>query len=296
MSEENGELLVPSFRARLERLQVAVRRALPSSMRGDRRSPTRKGISLEFADFRPYTAGDDVRHLDWSAWARLDALIVKLFHDEEDLQIHLLVDDSASMKTGSPEKALCARRIASALAWIGLRNGSRVSCTLLCERPVCLNLLRGEAAIDRVLTFLSQPSLACKRPLHRACEGYASAYPPHGVVILISDLLDPAGIGATLRSLIRRTTELAVLHLLSPQDANPDLEGEVRLLDSEDGPAIETSLTPARIEAYRATVRRFIVDCGETCLRRGVAFTSVLSDRPLEDLFLHDLQKTGVLR
>ncbi|MCB9933789.1 MAG: DUF58 domain-containing protein [Planctomycetes bacterium] len=296
MNEPYAELLDPAFRARLERLQIAVRRALPSSLRGDRRSPTRKGLSLEFADFRPYAPGDDVRHLDWSAWARLDQLILKLFHDEEDLQVHLLVDDSASMAMGPPEKALAARRVAAALAWIGLRDGSRVSCTLLGDKLERLNAVRGEPALARVLAFLSQPALRGKRPLHEGCTEFANFFQPHGVVVLVSDLLDPAGVAASLKSLQRRTTEAAVVQLLAPQEVNPDLEGEVRLLDMEDGPSVETTLTPARLDAYRATVRRFIAECGETCLRRGAAFASSTTDRPLEDLFLHDLQRAGVLR
>ena len=157
MSEPYTELLDPAFRARLERLQIAVRRALPSSLRGDRRSPTRKGLSLEFADFRPYAPGDDVRHLDWSAWARLDQLILKLFHDEEDLQLHLLIDDSASMEMGPPEKALAARRVAAALAWIGLRDGSRVSCTLIGDRLERMNAVRGDGQFDPEYRRLPKP-------------------------------------------------------------------------------------------------------------------------------------------
>lgn len=296
MTEPFKELLDPAFRARLERLQIAVRKALPSSMRGDRRSPTRKGVSLEFADFRPYAPGDDVRHLDWTALARLDQLIIKLFHDEEDLQVHLLIDDSASMNFGWPEKSLVARKVAAAMAWIGLRDGSRVSCSLLGSELKHLRPSRGEAAIQRVLNFLSEPSSATKQPLHECCSRYSRQFQPRGVVILISDLLDSVGIAPTLKSLQRQATEVNIVQVLSPEDVNPTIEGEVRLLDSEDGPPVSTTLTPARLEAYRKVVKRFIAECGETCLKRGVAFSSIVSDSRLEDLFLHDLQKAGVLR
>ena len=291
-----AELLSPEFRARLAHLQVAARRALPSSMRGDRRAPLRKGISLEFADFRNYVPGDDVRHLDWSAYARLDQLVLKLCHDEEDLQVHLLVDDSASMKHGAPQKALAARRIGAALGWLSLRAGARVSAALLGESFERLPLVRGESGTERLLTFLSADCTASQKPLHRCCEEYAALARPFGIVVLISDLFDPAGPVAAVRALHRRTTEVNVLHVLSKDDTDPDLEGELRLIDAEGAPSVETTVSPARLAAYRAVVRAFIAECADLCLRRGAGYVFAAGDRALEGLFLDDMVRAGMVR
>jgi len=128
--------LDPHLQERVSALEVALRRSLASDLRGDRRAPKRKGISVEFADFRGYVPGDDVRHLDWATYARLDQLIVKLYHDEEDVQLHLLVDDSRSMYFGDPQKARYAREVAAAFAWIALFRQWRVSLTLLGGRRI----------------------------------------------------------------------------------------------------------------------------------------------------------------
>ncbi|MCC6574903.1 MAG: DUF58 domain-containing protein [Planctomycetes bacterium] len=293
MSEPYAQMLTPAFRARLERLQLAVRRSLPSTMRGDRRSLLRKGASLEFADFRPYIEGDDVRFLDWAAYARLDHLIMKLYHDEEDLQVHLLVDDSASML---PDKALFARQVAAGLGWIALRGGARVSAALLGEQIDRQPALRGVAAGERLLQFLSRPSGGGKQPLHLGCEKYANLARPWGLVLVVTDLLDPAGAAGVLNALQRRTTELSVLQVLSPQDLDPDFEGDLRLKDAEEAPSVDISLSPARIEAYRRTVRGYVAQCAELCLRRGAAFIQASSARSLEDFFVLDLARARIVR
>ncbi len=294
--EREERLLSPEFQARLAALEFTLRKALPSNLRGDRRSPHKKGISLEFADFRNYVPGDDVRHLDWSAWARLDQLIVKLYHDEEDLQLHLLVDDSRSMRFGSPTKARFARQVAAALAWIGLRHSQRVSLTLLGDAPDGLPLRRGGAALPALLERLQEPPGSGATPLVEGLQAFMAAARPRGAVVLISDLLDRAGPSAILSALQRPITEVTVIQVLAKAEVDPDLEGDLRLIDVETGLKVELNLSPAILDAYRARVRSFIALFAETARRRDAAFLQTTSDVRVEDFLLRSLVQEHVLR
>jgi uncharacterized protein (DUF58 family) len=288
-------LLAPGLQARLAALELLLRRALPSSLRGDRRS-RRKGLSLELADHRAYAPGDDVRHLDWAAYARLDQLVVKLYHDEEDVQVHLLVDDSASMQHGEPSKARFAREVAAALAWIGLSHAQRVGVTLLGDEPRGVPLSRGQGSFARIVDALVAPTPPGKRALSASCADFMARERPRGALVLVSDLLDPAGLDATLRTLQRTTTELTLVQVLAPDELEPALEGDLCLVDSETGHEVLVALTPAVLAAYRARARSFVAHCAELARRREVAFAQVRSDASLEAFLLRALVAERVLR
>src|SRR3984885_6411779 len=127
-----GLLLEPSFMARLDQLDVMSRKLLAGKMKGERRSK-RRGQSVEFADYRNYVIGDDLRFIDWNIYARLDRLFLKLFLEEEDLSLYVLVDISKSCDYGNPGKAQYIKRVAAALGYIGLVNYNRVSIVALGE-------------------------------------------------------------------------------------------------------------------------------------------------------------------
>ncbi len=289
-------LLSPQFQSRLAALEVALRRALPSGSRGDRRSPTRKGISLEFADYRDYAPGDDVRHLDWASYARLDQLIVKLYHDEEDLQVHILVDDSHSMAYGDGRKQRFAREVAAGLAWVGLAGANRVSVVLLRDEAHVLPLGRGRGAMVPILEKLEEAASPASVPLHEVCADFMGRAKPRGSLILISDLLDRGGIGASLRELQRLTTEVSVVHLLAREELDPELEGDLRLIDSETEQAVDVNLSPAILTAYRKRVRAFIAECAEASRGRNAAYVQAAADDAFEDFMLGSLVQAGVLR
>jgi len=289
-------LITPQFQSRLAALELALRRALPSSLRGDRRSPTRKGISLEFADYRNYVPGDDVRHLDWASYARLDQLIVKLYHDEEDVQMYILVDDSRSMAYGDGRKQRFAREVAAGLAWVGLAGANRVSVVLLRDEAHILPLGRGSGAMLPILEKLEEAPLPAAVPLHEACADFMARARPRGSIVLISDLLDRGGVGASLRELQRLMTEVSVIHLLAKEELDPALEGDLRLIDSETEQKVDVNLSPSIIAAYRARVRAFIAECAEVSRRRNAAYAQTVADDAFEDFMLGPLVQVGILR
>src|SRR5437667_728531 len=148
-------LLDPQFLARLEQLELVSRKIFLGLMKGERRSK-RKGQSVEFADYRNYVKGDDLRFLDWNLYARLDRLFIRLFMEEEDLHFYVLIDNSLSMDFGKPSKLQYAKQVAAALAFVGLVNMDRVVVEAFNERLTqSLPAVRGRRSLWRVLDFLN---------------------------------------------------------------------------------------------------------------------------------------------
>ena len=176
-AEADGEsadvLFDEGFLRRLEQLELASRRLTAGRMKGERRS-IRRGQSVEFADYRNYSAGDDLRQLDWNVYARLERLFIKLFVEEEDVTVHVLVDASRSMDFGEPNKLRFARRAAGALAYLGLAHLDRVSVAFLGDgHATSLRALRGKARVFEVFGFLSGPRPERLTGLAAAARDYA---------------------------------------------------------------------------------------------------------------------------
>ena len=221
-------------------------------LKGGRRS-VKRGQSVEFADYRDYALGDDLRQLDWNVYARLEKLFVKLFIEEEDVTITFLLDASPSMAFGRPEKLLFAKRAAAALGYIALAGEDRVVVTALTGRTARRQGgLRGSGRVFRLLANLStiQPAAGATDLLASARHA-AAMLPGRGVIVLISDLLDPAA-DRVIRELAATGSELIVLHVLSPEELDPPLEGDLRLVDSESGEGIDVTVDLATLDDYRA--------------------------------------------
>ena len=220
-----------AFLRQLERLMLVSRSAVQGGSKGVRRS-AKHGRSVEFADYRDYTLGDDLRALDWNVLARLERLFVKLFIEEEDVTVHVLLDGSASMQAGSPEKLLFAKRAAAALAYVGLASYDRVSLAVLQGRGARrFPSVRGTGRIFRILADLSAVTATAGRTdLASAARHYASQVTQRGPLILISDLFDPDAQRA-ISELAGTRCEVAVLHVLSPDELDPPLDGDLRLVD-----------------------------------------------------------------
>src|SRR4051812_7697402 len=181
------------FLRQLERLGVLMKQPARGGLKGGRRS-VKRGQSVEFADYRDYSLGDDLRQLDWNVYARLEKLFVKLFVEEEDVTVTLLVDASASMANGHPEKLLFAKRAAAALGYIGLASEDRVAVSALVGRTARRRAaLRGSGRVFRLLADLSAiEPLDGPTDLVVAARHAAAQLHGRGVVVLLSDLLDPA--------------------------------------------------------------------------------------------------------
>ena len=283
-----------AFLRRLEQLELASRRLTAGRMKGERRS-VRRGQSVEFADYRNYTSGDDLRQLDWNVYARLERLFIKLFVEEEDVTVHVLVDASRSMDFGEPNKLAFARRAAGALAYLGLAHLDRVSVAFLGEgRADMLRPLRSKARVFEVFRFLAEPRRERLTGLAAAARDYAGRLRGRGPLILISDLMDP-GYSDALRDLAGTRCQLSVLHVLAPEELDPDVPPDARLVDNETGHGIEVTGDDDLVDRYRTRLGEWQEELAAFCSRRGGAYVSVPSDLDLADLLFDVLRRRRVI-
>ena len=276
-------------------MELVSRKIFRGRMKGERRSP-RKGRSVEFADFRNYAVGDDLRYVDWNAFARLDRLFLKLFVEEEDLYLHLLLDCSRSMAFGEPSKLDYARRAAAALAYVALKSLDRVGMAAFCDGlKYHLPPTRGPGQAMRVFDWLEKIEAGGPTDLAAPVREYALRATRPGVAILISDFLHP-GYEEGLRALLGRRFEISVLHVMDEKELNPDLLGDLRLVDSETGEEREVTITPGLLRDYRRALDDFCDQVRGFCLRYGINYMRVSTAHPFEDLILRMLRRAGWLK
>ena len=282
-----------AFLRRLEQLELASRRLTAGRMKGERRS-TKRGQSVEFADYRNYTHGDDLRQLDWNVYARLEKLFVKLFVEEEDVTVHVLVDASASMNFGDPNKLEFARRAAAALAYLGLAHLDRVSVAFLGDgHASTLRPLRGKGRVFEVFRFLSEPRTERLTGLAAAAREYAGRLRGSGPLLLISDLMDPGYLDA-LRDLAGTRCQLSVLHVLAPEELDPDVPPDARLVDTETGQGIEVTGDDDLVDRYRTRLGEWQAEIAAFVARRGGSYVTVPSDLDLADLLFDVLRRRRI--
>lgn len=289
-------LVAPEFYERLDRLSLVSRRRLLAFGKGDRRS-LRRGTSLEFMDYRPYTHGDDPRQVDWNIYGRSGALFVKLFEEEEVLTIHLLLDTSRSMDWGSTNKLLFARRLAAGLGYISLVGQTRLQATSLSERVErSFGPAWGRRQIPTLLRFLDDVAEGNgSTDLDAALAAYLRRSREPGLAILISDLLTP-DFELGLRRLLDRRFEIVVLHVLAPEEVEPPMSGDLTLIDRESGVEVPITLNQEAVERYRRRFAEWSAGIEHFCGRHQVNYLRLLSDERLEHVLFDTLRRRGVLR
>lgn len=294
-SEVDPTVFDEAFLRQLERLLLLMRSPARGGLKGGRRS-VKRGQSVEFADYRDYSMGDDLRQLDWNVYARLEKLFVKLFVEEEDVTVTLLIDASASMATGTPEKLLFAKRAAAALGYIGLASEDRVAVSVLAGRMARRrSAMRGSGRVFRLLADLSSISVTDgPTDLVAAARHAAAQLSGRGVLILLSDLLDPAA-DKVIRELAATGSELIVLHILSPDELDPPLEGDLRLVDTETGEQVDVTVDLATLDAYKARLTDWKAGFADLAAKRRASYVDLPSDVNLAELMFAELRRRRVL-
>ena len=286
-------LLEPALLRRLEGLALQVRRAVSGQMGGERRS-RRRGQSVEFADFRNYTPGDDYRLIDWNAYARLDRFMLRLFVAEEELPLSLFVDLSGSMDWGKPNKAETARRLAGAIAYVALAALDRVRLTVFADGPTSGGApYRGRRAAGELFARLQ--SFPAGGPTNYARLVWPIGRQRPGMSVLISDGLGEPGMDDALAALQRAQQEGAVLQLLAPQEITPDWTGDARLKDAETGAEREFTATPVTQGAYLRALGQRTTAIERAAHRRGLRFARLSTAEPIEDMVQLTLRRIGLL-
>ena len=301
----NSQQLLPeAVRRRLDPLMLVANKIRAGAMKGERRS-IKRGTSIEFADYRNYSPGDDLRKLDWNVYARLERPYVKLLEDEEDLAVHLLLDMSGSMawprdeESGDLEhnKLAFAQKIAAGLAYVSLSTGDRLTINTLSESRVPMyGPSRGRGQSVAMLRYLNGLKASGQTDLNHTLRQFALRERRPGLVIILSDLFSPGGYLDGLNILLGKGHEVAIVHILSPDEVSPPLGGDLRLVDVETDRPQEVTIDATMRTIYEHRLRAWLDEIRDSCGRRGVHYVLAQSDEPFERVILYDLRRLGLVK
>jgi uncharacterized protein (DUF58 family) len=265
-------------------------------MKGERKSK-RRGSSVEFAEHRNYTSGDDLRHIDWNVYGRLDRLFLKLFLEEEDLHVYTVLDTSLSMDFGKPTKLRYGKQVAAALSFIGLVNHDRVVLDTFSARlDQGLHGVRSRSQMWRVVQYLEQLAPSGASDLTAAARQFAIRHAGKGVVVVISDFLDRKGYQDALRYLLARNMDIYVIHILSQEEIEPDLVGDLRLVDCEDDETAEITISAPLLKRYKENLNLFVGGLKAWCTQRGITYIFTSNLFPFDKLILNYLRQRGLVK
>ncbi len=296
VATKTNELLSPEFLTRLDQLSLISRKIFLGKLRGERLSK-RRGESVEFADYRSYVVGDDLRFLDWNIYARLEKLFLKLFLQEEDLHVSVLVDTSKSMDFGQPHKGLYARRIAAAVAYIGLVNFDRVSLyTYANGLRGELTGVRGRRLMFKVVEFLGNAEYEGPSNLAAVGKQFAIRHPQQGIVLALSDFFEKGGYEDGFRYLLGRNYDLYAVQILSPEEMDPHLVGDLRLTDVEDDDVAEVTVSRALLNRYKQNLEAYCGGFRDYCSRRGINYLFTGTQVPFDQIVLSYFRTRGLLK
>lgn len=283
---EKAPLFDEEFLRKLEYLNIVSKHLLPGHMHGEHRAK-KVGTGLEFADFRPYVGGEDVRNLDWRTYLRLDRLILRLFEEEADLPIYVFFDCSKSMDYGEPSKYDYARKVAAALTYIGLLNLDRVNLIAFSEGVAKeMSSRRGKNQVWHAFRFLEETEAGGTTAMERAFKAFFSMRRRRGLVVVVSDFLDGNGFERGFDMLRYFRQDVFAVQILSADEPRPELPDEVLVVDIEDGDAQRLRVTPGLLEAYEKKFQEHAQQINAYCKRYGWGFVQTSTAVPFEDLIL----------
>jgi len=294
-------LISPDLMKRLEQLQLLARRRSKSTAKGERRSGAR-GQSVEFADYRTYVPGDDLRRIDWNLFGRLERLFLKLYEEERELPVTIYLDSSESMSFGRVSKFDFARQVAAAVGYVALCGFDRVTVEPF---PLAddqaglvgeLRAVRGRRSAMRFFDNLNRLKAGGTADFNQALRLGAMKHRAQGVIVVLSDFLDPAGYEDGLKSLASCGSEVYAVQILAPEELEPSSYGDLRVIDSETGVEQEVTFGKYRLKAYRATVQNYCRRLQEYCRARGIRYQLAQSDTPIDDLLLKAMRTGGMWR
>lgn len=284
---------------KLNQLTLVASRVRTGAIKGERRS-SRRGSSVEFADYRNYTPGDDLRRLDWNIYARLEKPFIKLLEEEEDLAVHVLIDGSRSMDWGDSDqnKFNYARKLTAGLGAIALSSGDLLTVGFLQGGSIAAEFgpTRGGHALPRLFSFLESLKADDKTNLNASLRDYSVKPRRAGLLILISDLLVEDGYESGLRQLLGRGHEAALIHLLAPDEVDPPLAGDLQLVDVETNFEQDVSIDGGMRTLYKTRVREWIQSTQDDCRKHGIRYLNATTDEAWDQVLLLEMRRAGVVK
>jgi uncharacterized protein (DUF58 family) len=285
-----------AFMRRLQRLSLQAQRTLRGrATAGDHLSRHQLPTTV-FSDHRPYSEGDDPRHVDWHAYGHHNEMFVKLGEVEQDIGVHILLDVSQSMGWGEPSKLRAAQLLAGAIGYLALAHNDRLHIA-----PFSAELGReygpaqGKSRVIDMLGFVERAAAERTTNLARVLGAYARRHQRGGLLVICSDLLAPEGLEEGLRLLAPPRWQVLVLHILAPSELSPELLGPVELEDAETGEVIPLTLDEEALAAYRANLAAWQESIARACARRGATYAQVHTSWPLEKQVIPYLRSRQIL-
>ncbi|HXG51232.1 MAG TPA: DUF58 domain-containing protein [candidate division Zixibacteria bacterium] len=277
---------------KLERLHLVAKRLNWGGLKGEH-AAVRKGHSLEFSDYRRYQRGDDLRYVDWNVYRRLERLLLKVFTAEQEMNVYLLVDTSLSMAEGRPAKIDYARHVAAALGYIALKNLDRVGGASFSSRlQAKLSMGRGRRQILGLFDFLARLSCDGRTDFLDAVKSFGALFAQPGLVVVVSDLMDPAGCRAGLEELCRRGHQLLVVHILDPDELHPMAAGEVTLLDVEQPRERRTFIDAELVRLFEQELARYLAEIEAVCAGWKIDYVRTTTHVAFDEFVLQMLRRT----
>ncbi len=286
-----------AFLRRLQRLSLQAQQTLRGRPAAGEHLSRQRLPSSVFADHRPYSAGDDYRHIDWHAYASQEQYYVKLGETEQQIRVHVLLDVSPSMAWGKPAKLLTMQRLAGALGYLALTHGDRLTVAPFASQALpALGPISGKGRVVELFQFLTSLKPRGQTSLHTMLEGIARAHPGGGILVLCSDLLSADELTTSLRLLVPPRWQVLVLHLLDPREIAPEAGETVDLEDSETGALMTVTLDAQTLTGYRTQLDAWRARLAADCARRGATYATIQTDWPIERQVIPYLRRRRVLQ
>lgn len=291
-------ILDGEFLDRLDAAALCLKTAMTGFFGGGRKARS-YGNTVEFADFREYFAGDDIRRIDWNVYARFEKYFIKLFTDERQMHNHIFIDCSASMACGKPEKAEAALRIAAAFGYLSVASMDRVSFKLMeSDRSRDLGFtITNKDSFYRAAQALEDTDFSGEVDLERSIVNMEAPGYDDGLTIIISDFLTESNWKKAIDFLMYKRREILLIQVLSPDELYPDLDGRIDMIDSEnEAYNMRLVMTKKMVAAYQKAMDEYEKELIDFCASRGVTFFTVCSDDPIEKVIFGKGYETEVIK
>jgi len=293
---QGAELFDRAFLTEVEKLYIVSKKVFAGKLRAERRTK-KMGSGVEFAEHRDYTLGDDFRYIDWNLYGRLDKLLLRLFEEEEDLHIYILVDISASMTLGKIPKFFYALKLAAALAYVGLSNLDRVAIVPFADKMLgWLPPNRGKSRIFKIFDFLKGQVPGGTTDLERSLKGFVAQSSRRGLAVVISDFYDPEGYAAGINFLKFHRYESYIIQVFDKHEARPDLMGDLHLIDCETAEERQVTVSPGLLRKYASEHRRYRKELTDFCTSAAMPFFSTHTELPFQELVLQIFRMGGFVK
>ena len=299
---DDEKVITGDFISRLETISLHMQASMEGYF-GGRHRVKRYGNTVEFADFREYTLGDDLRHIDWNLYSRFEKYFIKLFVDERQMFTQIFLDCSASMMKPDRQKAVCALRAAAGIGFLSVKNMDKTSIKLIYDGfadDFCGTVTGKDLFFQSIGRFDGLEFRGCA-DITSAVTGCRNLGLNDGLTVIISDFFTENDWKKAVDYILYRKRQVMLIQILSPEDINPLYNGKVRLLDTEavselDARHMKMRITRARHDAYMKAFDEYTEEIKSFCASRGVYFISASSGEPIEKLFWEKIFGTGMIK